>query len=410
MPGYEKDKVSSIFCRHKSDSYYFFKVFGVGSHISSDQLLSGESAQFISASRKLPAKSPVSLTNLSSPSHTCKDSSPSSSPKCPRQSCIWFQKEKYRLHSIASELEGKIDSQTTFSVSMQTESTQNSSSRPSNQFSYLSSQSSWLQPEPPLIAQSEPSDKTNPSKPESQTASAITTLCALKSAISNDAALHPQASGDTPGGISHTPASTLALLRGDFAIDETSSSLSSDLASLLSTNNSGSPLQHSTDSMDEEGEPPPQSQCTLLSSQNMHMTSPFKVRMSLHNSKSPSVEPQTCCSTKPNLERVSPGVGTSPVSTLTCLHSENIPPTPVSCGTLRKPNFLARINLSTPTQSLPAVIQSDIVEQSGANESLDTLPPENPVFYSMTTYCSVAGGPNSPPYNAVAVSCGAILH
>lgn len=332
----------------------------------------------------------------------------------PGQNCTWFQKEKYRLTSVDSEMERKADPQITFNSSLQTENTQNCSSRPSNQFSYLSSQSSWPRLESSSVAHLETRKKTNPFKPVNQPLSAGSALHSLQCGVSSHLALHPQTSVDCSAGISHPEnrthnksANTLALLHSDFARDESSLPLSSDLYPFLSTNNSAS--QHSNDSMGEDEESLPQPQGTLLSDRNSHLRSPFKFRMLFHSSKSP-IELQACSSTKSNLKKGLAEVSSSPLSTLTRLRSESIPPTPVSCRSIGKPDLLTQINLINPSQSLPVVIPSDKAEQTETNKSLDTQPLESSVFYSMRAFCGAAGGPESSPHNVNAVSYAKSLH
>ncbi|EUB63497.1 hypothetical protein EGR_01579 [Echinococcus granulosus] len=180
---------------------------------------------------------------------------------------------KYSLQSIATGLEDKMNSQIISNASIPTDSTPNSSSRPSNQFSCLSSQSPCFPAEVPFVSELEASQEPIPYKPVAPSVtsggSATTTLHALRSGLSIGSGnefkeSHVQPSGDVSVGTlnivkgeRHTSASTLARLRGDVMADESSSPLSSDLSSIITTNNNASPLRQSNDLMNGEKEPPP---------------------------------------------------------------------------------------------------------------------------------------------------------
>nr|CDS16138.1 Peptidase aspartic active site [Echinococcus granulosus] len=387
---------------------------------------SNESAVFSCASRALSTNLLNFPTFSTAPDATCETTSSNpflkptpihltSSPSS-AQNCIWFQRIKYSLQSIATGLEDKMNSQIISNASIPTDSTPNSSSRPSNQFSCLSSQSPCFPAEVPFVSELEASQEPIPYKPVAPSVtsggSATTTLHALRSGLSIGSGnefkeSHVQPSGDVSVGTlnivkgeRHTSASTLARLRGDVMADESSSPLSSDLSSIITTNNNASPLRQSNDLMNGEKEPPPG---TLLNSHSLPMRPPFKIRMLLHPPKSPSVDLDTCSSARLQLERVSRGVGTSSVSTLMRLQSESILPTPIS-DTNRKSTLLARFELTNPSKSLPVVNRCDDIELIGSDSTMSAHPLENPTFYSLTTYCNAGGGRITPSYNANALS------
>lgn len=353
----------------------------------------------------------TSSSSFSKPTPTYPTSSPSSA-----RNCIWFQKKKYSLQSIPSGLDDKINPQIIFNTSLPTDSTPNSSSRPSNQFSYLSSQSSWFPAEPPFVSEKEaPQGSVSYDLVTQSTTSAgstTTTLHALKSGLSigfrnGFEKSHAQPSCDVSLGTlnpvkgeRHASASTLTRLRSGVMADEASPPLCSDLSSIPTTNNNASPLIQSSYFMGGKKVPSPSA---LLSHHSLRMKPPFKDRMLLHSSNTPSLGLGTCSLTRSELERVSRGVGTSPMSTLMCLQSDPIPPTPIP-GINKNLTLLTRPKLTNPSKSLPIVDQFDDTGQIGTDSSMSALPLENPTFYSLMTYCNAAGGRITPSCNSNAVS------
>ncbi|VDN96833.1 unnamed protein product [Rodentolepis nana] len=122
----------------------------------------------------------------------------------PNRNGIWFKSAKYNLQCLGSGESPQI-----LANSLETVSTLNSSSRPSNQFSILSSASSARKTSPP------------------------TTLHILR----NEHSLDLQGGSSRSSQQRQTSVSTLALLKRQ---DEPLSPISSDLSSLLFTNNSSS--------------------------------------------------------------------------------------------------------------------------------------------------------------------------
>ncbi|KAL5112371.1 hypothetical protein TcWFU_006716 [Taenia crassiceps] len=404
---------------------------------ATSQPWSNESAVFSCASQAISTNSPNVPTFSTIPDATCEIASsssfakptptyPNSSPSSARN-CIWFQKTKYSLQSIPTGLEDKMSPQVICNTSVPTDSTPNSSSRPSNQFSYLSSQSSCIPAEPAFVSEPEASQEPVSRKPKTQSTtsagSATTTLHVLQNGLSIASGNGSDKSRAPPStdvsvrmlnlvkGERHASASTLTNLRGGVVADEVSSPLCSDLSSILTTNSNVSPLCQSNDFLNGKKE---SSSSALLNNYSWRMKPPFKVRMLLHPPKSPPLELDTCSSTRLELQRVSRSVGTSPLSTLMCLQSDPIPPTPISCIN-KSINQLTRSNLTNPSKSLPIVDRIDDVEQIGTDSTTSGPPFENPTFYSLITYCNAAGGRITPSCNSNALlkptdeKCGAEL-
>ncbi|KAL5966181.1 hypothetical protein TSMEX_006081 [Taenia solium] len=382
---------------------------------------SNESAVFSCASRALSTNSPNVSTFSAALDAACGITSSSSfskptsthptPPSSSARNCIWFQKKKYNLQSIPTGLEDTMNPQIIFNASVPTDSTPNSSSRPSNQFSYLSSQSSCLPAEPPFVTEPEASQEPLLCRPVAQSVtspgSETTTLHALRSGLSigfgkRFEKSHAQPSCDVAIGTldlvkgeRHASSSTLTRLRSGVVADEASSLLFSDL-SIPTTNNNASPLRQSNDFMHGKKEPSPS---ILLTNHSLRMKPPFKVRMLIHPSKSPSLDLDTCSLTRPELERVSRGVGTSPVSTLMCLQSGSIPSTPIR-GINKKSTLPTRSKLTNPSKSLPIVDRFDDMEKIGTDSTMSAPPLEYPTFYSLITYCNAAGGRITPSCNS----------
>ncbi|VDM34587.1 unnamed protein product [Hydatigera taeniaeformis] len=321
-------------------------------------------------------------------------------------SSIATSKAKYSLQSIPTQLEDKVNSQVAFNASVQTDSTPNSSSRPSNQFSYLSSQSSCLPAEAPLVSESEASQKHASCVPINQSTtpagSASTTLRALRRGLSNgfksgfkESHLRPFCDASV-GTLNLEKGERLTSLRSEFVADEVFPSLCSDPSLIPTTNNTSSFLQQSSAFMNDAKEP---STSPLLNSQSLQVKAPFKVGMIQHPpSKSLSLDVDTS-STKRESERVLCSVDTSPISTLMRLQSESIPPTPVS-DINKNLTLLTRSKLINPSKSLPIVAQFDDMEEIGTDSTMSAHALKNPTLYSLLACCNIAG-------NCVAPSCNA---
>ncbi|KAM7540459.1 hypothetical protein Aperf_G00000037901 [Anoplocephala perfoliata] len=306
------------------------------------QLWSNESAVFSGDSRLLSSNSSHQTAKSTLPGAGYVIDSPTT--PSPYQNRIWFQRSKYCLHSLGSNLESDGDSPKTLVSSTQTDSTPNTSSRPSNQLSHLSSASSVCKPSPQV--------EVNP--PASQYSSTLTTLHLLRSGLSSEIPSGLEASSQQRC----ISASTLTFLRRDPTQVEPLSPISSDLSSLLSTNNSAS----------NNDEPHPD---ILLNGASLHLEMPLRRRSPVAASRSTSLEMLTCRSTQIQSEITHRKVSPSPVSTLEQLRCDSIPPTPV---------------LSSDEHVEPVKPHSSPGCELAGSESTTTNF-DSPIFYSLTNNC-----------------------
>lgn len=188
-----------------------------------------------------------------------------------------------------------------------------------------------------------------------QYSTTLTTLHHLRSGLSSDIPSGSDASNQQ----CYTSVSTLTFLRRDLTQVESLSPISSDLSSLLSTNNSAP-------SNNDESFPE-----ILLTETNFHLKTPLRKRSPVAASRSPSLDMLTCRSTQVQSEITHQKVSPSPVSTLKLLRCNSIPPTPV---------------LSTDEQMEPVKPHSSPGYELTEFESITTNL-GNPIFYSLTNNC-----------------------